>query len=634
MTASHSDHSYSDHAVHAVHGGHDIHGYQDLHQHDNNEEALSPSDGYFRGSQFSPSSHRHGEASHPGVPSVPNVLVEDPSASAAAHSKPLPDPHHRHHHHNHHRQPDAPPAYAPANPSTPRSPYQTFPDSPARRSDSSESRIGFVPEEQRRLLSFPWEPESMSGGVPGDYGARRRRWLQWLTWRNVRRKVTTILGVLVIISIIAVILQVSLGFSEEEQPGFLDPPSGDLVWSPSKQCGVNSHRLPKLNSRVDFSAGRNLSILQDIRSSLGRQPRVSGKLILVPTAHGDESSGEVEVEILSNYREGDASVAASIISHDEETQAFTVTVPPSAVWDWTFSPCMQIRIAVRVSPDAVLDTLDVRLAHLNVILLPGLALNTSDVITIATTAGHVKAPTTPETKGEDAYDLGSRRIDISTVSGNVAGWYPLYDLLRIRTQSGSINVDVGHKPAARDDPDAAATLQFTTSSGSISASAAGLDFPPRDYVTTIKALSGQITANLPFSSQGRFESVNGQLHLTLHPVLLPDTGAKLVTSSTNGQTNVALKDPQWVRGQSSRALSNLRSDHDSVSGGMTLRYPASWEGTFRAEAVSGTQSFRGDGLHVHKEYGLVGHVLEGYKGEGDSYLNVYSVSGNQNFVVG
>lgn len=651
--------------MHAEHS-HDYHhsdaGYEHRHEHEydnaaDHSEALSPSDGYFHASDSSyhassSVSRRHEADSYPGVPSVPNVLVEDPShpyPSAASHSKPLPHHHHHHnHHHNHHHShtpyEDVPPAYEPSGPTSPTG-YQTIISSREVNSDDSASsmRGASVPGERRSLLARPRAPESMSSGVPRDE-ERRSRWPSWLTWSAIRRRLATILGVLVIFSIVVVILHATLGSSKEMEPQPDDLwqwPSGDLTWSPSNQCHDNPHRLPKVTGRVAFSSGRNLTIVQDQSSRPTRHPHVSGELILKPAAGDDKSSGEIVVEAISNYYKLDDISSATIVKHDEEAQAFTVTVPPATGWDWdapTLSPCIQIRITVLVPPRAVLDNLDIRLTHLNVDILPGVHLTTAALSSLSSTSGHIRAPAE-----EDAYRLDGRHIDISTTSGSVVGWFPLYDLLRIRSQSGSINIKIGPKPVSDSDPDAAASLQLSTVSGSITASAsaaaaAALRFPPREYVDSVSTVSGSIRAELPFSSLGRIESKNGFLSLTLWPVLDPEAKARLTTSSINGYTDLVLKPPQWTTttttGGGGPALGHLRSDHSSVSGSISLRYPAAWEGTVKADTVSGRQSFRGDGLHVYKEDKLVGSALEGYKGEGDSFLTVHSVAGSQDFVVG
>lgn len=246
--------------------------YSALDDSDNEQEdALSPADGYFHASssldaasssqqEFSGQSWYHHH--HSSVPSVPNVLVEDPTqrdndANAKAReaeeerrlnsqqerssspstayqssaSRPsLPAHHHRRSveddshlysspsrstptlpYSSHHTSPietrpsfhptpsDAPPAYSPRSPTSPASPTSGGIGYQTFGPSSQPDNMG-VAEEQQRLL--PREPESM-GGRPGGYHLSwwQRFKLNWCngTWR---RRVKTLVGVLVILSIV------------------------------------------------------------------------------------------------------------------------------------------------------------------------------------------------------------------------------------------------------------------------------------------------------------------------------------------------------------------------------------------------------------------------------------------------
>lgn len=603
--------------------------------------------------------HRHHRESQQPII---NVMIQDPhnrqqpSASAAAHSTPLlhhpyqdnPEQHVHHYHHHHHHNKDAPPTYTqPSHSSPPSGGYQTMPVNEGNNnsliSERTSAFLGLLPEEQRRLLPQSWLPESMrgnNGGPPGDGGnwdsCCGHRWPNWVG--AIRRKAMAVLGVLVTATCVVIVADAALG--SVQNGSLLPPATGPMVWSHVGQCGVKPHRQPKLNSQVNFSQGRNLSIVQDINWSPERQPFVSGELVFKPATGDDKSAGQVEIEIMSNYKHDDVTVA-SVIHHDEDEQAFTVTAPPAGSWDSSvtaLSPCMQMRITVLVPPKGALDTLAVNLTDLDVDILPKVQLGASATTSIHTTVGSVRAAVAAAASKADPYELGSRVIDIWTTSGSVTGWYPLYDLLRIRTVSGNVDVDVDHKPASGSDSESTATLHMSTASGSIKAvAAAWAAFPPRDYVTNLFTNSGSIQATLPFSSLGRFETINGLMNLKLLPVLTHGTKPELTTSSTNGQTNVALQNPLWTgkdADSSSSGLTNLHSDHSTISGGVAIRYPSSWEGTVKAVSISGSQSISGDGLQIYKQGGFVEHVVEGRKGDGDSYVNMHSVSGSQSFYVG
>lgn len=476
---------------------------------------------------------------------------------------------------------------------------------------------------------------------------------------------------------------------------------GDLYWSPPTNCYDSPHSFPKINNRVDFYPGHNLSIIQNIESRdgshSGRQPHVGGELILKPTDENNyQESGQIEIEVTSNHPD-----LQVLFAYDEHAQEFVVTVPRSVEWDVSsLSPCIQIRITVWVPPRAALDALNVELVHLDVKIVQGLRLSTERAVYIATAVGKISAPTISD--GQDSpipYELNARQIEITSVSDTISGWYPLYDLLRIRSASGDVKVDIGPKAVLLEDP-RPATLEIYTVSGVVAATTLGMrsELPPRDYVAVVETVSGDVRAELPFTSQGRFVSQSGKLDLTLRPVLDVEAAlyaekTQLITDTKSGDTNVTVQTPLWTSiarsspvfperpnepieivpigdddpyliihpdlseeqednndddddeqqtsnhatrdyNNSPPPLSSLRSEHSSVSGHIVLRYPSAWEGKLRADSISGSQSFRGDGLHVFKKLSGLAHVLEGYKGHGNSYLSVHTISGGEDFVVG
>lgn len=417
-----------------------------------------------------------------------------------------------------------------------------------------------------------------------------------------------------------------------------------MEWSPHGQCYNRPYTFPKITKKIDFISSKSLSVTQSIEVDVGpphgRQPHVFGELIIKPTEDPNaQSSGQLDVEVISN----DESLEAQF-TYDDGAQKYTVTVPGSVDWRVSnLSPCIQIRITVWAPPEAVLDMLDVQLVHLDVDIRDGVQLDAALGAAIRSASGKVNAPTHP-------HEFRSRNIEITTVSGDVQGWYPLYDLLRVRSESGTIKVDIGHKTASSDHPQPA-ILHLTTVSGDVTATGTdmGDSIPARDYMTTISTVSGTVKAKVPFSSIGKFDTKSADFDLDLTPVL--DQGGrpgkpKLTTKTVSGTTKVVLRSPLWVNLAAtssseeqqhvmdvSRTLANLHSDHSSMSGDIKLRYPSAWEGMFYADSMSGSQTFRGDGVHVDRKHGWVNKVVEGHKGSGKSELKVHSISGSEDFLV-
>ncbi|KAH6605021.1 hypothetical protein Trco_006728 [Trichoderma cornu-damae] len=637
---------------------------------DEQDDALSPADGYFHASSSGldesttsssarPVQHHHHYHHHhhqqqrqlSSVPFVPNVMVEDPTlredqaaakareaeeerlinSAAAGRSSPLDDsqPHHRttpfahgqtglyhsshsqvttypqaqalahshsasasasasasssappssNHHHRRsiddeisffqpasaagqaasrytvHRQADAPPAYSPSASSPPplSSSYQTF--TPPQTATQSEA-MG-LPDENHSLL--PRQPESM-GGAP--VGSREPLWrrIQTSTGSSTtRRKVRTVLGVLVILSIIMALFGGSLGVHNRKKPGIIDkspvkaPPHDSppgMSWPPNNGCLGEPRKSSKINEAISFGNGKRLSIVQTIErdggNRRGRTPHVYGEVVLQPV--DASSAGNIVLEVIANDQ--DLHVASEF---DKVGQRFQVVIPRLVDWsEPRWQPCIQVRITVLIPREAQLESLYVEAVHLHVAIKDGLVLSSATDAQIKTVSGDV---TTGRTSGGVApYTLASRSIVIDTVSGDVAGWFPLYDLLKIHTVSGQIKVDIAPKPSSDKRPEQA-VLNIESVSGGIKAlEPVSNDYgnsrddmlPPRDYVVGLSSGSGHITADLAFTSKAKIETVSGNQNLKLLPVF--GSGSlepALSTSAKSGQTTLTVFEPLW-----------------------------------------------------------------------------------------
>nr|KMM73194.1 hypothetical protein CPAG_09483 [Coccidioides posadasii RMSCC 3488] len=188
---------------------------------------------------------------------------------------------------------------------------------------------------------------------------------------------------------------------------------------------------------------------------------------------------------------------------------------------------------------------------------------------------------------EDGYHDGSgdgptpgREIKIRRRSTGIAGKYPLYDLLSLRTRSGSIAVVIDPQPADPNDPDKPARVDISSRSGSVLVqfrmpehegwyNYAEFDddmkdlkaelgsirdegrarwtksrpmrshstrkskwnahstkklttLPPRPYEIKITTRSGSITANVAFSTGAKISSRSGNINARLTPLVFQD----------------------------------------------------------------------------------------------------------------
>ncbi|UKZ56488.1 hypothetical protein TrVGV298_010325 [Trichoderma virens] len=565
-----------------------------------------------------------------------------------------------------------------------------------------------VPEENQSLL--PRQPESMGGAVNGAREPLFRR-IRNSTTSTTRKKIRTVLGVLVILSIIVALFGGTIGVVDSpKKPGIIDkspvkaPPTNNpppnMSWPPrnSRNCLGEPHKSSKINEVISFGHGKKLSIVQTVERENGnrpgniRTPNVYGEVILQPV--DTTSTGTIQLEIMTN----DETLRVDV-EFRKRDQQFQVIVPRWTDWsEPNWQPCILLRITVSIPREAELESLLVDSLHLDVAVRDGLVLSSATDAQIKTVAGDV---TTGRVSGDVApYTLASRSIIVETVSGDVAGWFPLYDLLKIHTVSGEIKTDITPKPSSDKKPEQA-VLNVDSVSGNIKITEpVGYEhdtkreekFPPRDYVVTVSSASGDIQADLAFTSTAKFETVSGDQKIKLLPVFGSGSSAQpsISTDTKSGQTTFNVFEPLWkhfaasighydplappVGGEDDtdsdepwiiihpdeqlsklppppymdikpsmaangggddeqHGLTDIKSHHASISGDFKIHYPASWEGKFSLTTFSGSQDIRGDDLHYKRTGGIIKRI-EGTKGNGRSSLTVDSMSGREELVFG
>jgi hypothetical protein len=291
------------------------------------------------------------------------------------------------------------------------------------------------------------------------------------------------------------------------------------------------------------------------------------------------------------------------------------------------------------------------------------------------------------------YPLDSRHITVETVSGNIKGIYPLYDYLKLGSQSGNIAVGVYPQPVLPSAP-ASADLEVSTSSGDIQvnlpAQIPRYSPPPRDYVTRVASMSGDISGIYFLGSIGSFKSTSGDMTgVKILPVIQyspstdPDDApsTQFDTWSVSGDHSFEILDPTFIsllpsnkpdqrsspepyipigdddpyhllppdlnedvdleerRVRATKKWRTLKASHQSSSADISVHYPLAWEGTVSGKTVSGGIEVDGEGLKIitykkgwaYKE--LVAGKGVNKKGEGSS-SGMINISGDLNFTVG
>lgn len=417
-------------------------------------------------------------------------------------------------------------------------------------------------------------------------------------------------------------------------------------------------------------------------------PHVYGEVILQPV--DASSAGDIQLDITTN----DQNLHVNV-DFNKRDQRFQVIIPRWVDWsEPSWQPCVQVRITVSIPREAQLESLLVDALQLDVTVRDGLVLSSATDAQIKTVAGDVN---TGRLSGEVApYTLASRSIIIETVSGDVAGWFPLYDLLKIHTVSGEVKADLTPKPSSDQKPEQA-LLNIDSISGDIKVTEAvgyghtdkrNDKFPPRDYVVDVSSASGDILAELAFTSTAKFETVSGDQKVKLLPVFGSSSSAPFLSTDTkSGQTTLTVLEPLWKNsaasighydplappvsdgdkdneepwiiihpdeqpsklppppymdikpsmaangGDEEHGLINLKSHHASISGDFRLNYPSSWEGKLSMTTFSGSQDIRGKDLDYRRSGGIIKRI-DGTKGNGKSDLTVESMSGREELVFG
>ncbi|KAI1171163.1 hypothetical protein F4777DRAFT_566326 [Nemania sp. FL0916] len=255
-----------------------------------------------------------------------------------------------------------------------------------------------------------------------------------------------------------------------------------------------------------------------------------------------------------------------------------------------------------------------------------------------------------------------RHIVLRSSSKSISGSYPLYDLLSISTQSGSISVSVTPHSASSESPTQPASLELKSHSGSVHATflepfaehhvgshgtawkslplhlstsgtgdnldstkydardgwdsnlkpsdndgsgniAQQYGMPAREYITSVSTWSASISGSFPLGSRTSLDSHSGSIGgVELVVVPINTSGPrKLRTVSVDGMQSIRIVDYDYRAASKTAWWKGMVSEHRSQSGSINVEYPDSWEGTIEVEAQSGSISVVGRGVVILRE---------------------------------
>ncbi|KAG6065058.1 hypothetical protein E4U32_007812 [Claviceps aff. humidiphila group G2b] len=409
-------------------------------------------------------------------------------------------------------------------------------------------------------------------------------------------------------------------------------------------------RPPRSMSTLDvpdiiFDSEHTLSIEQRLTSDGrlgGRTVQVFGRLEI---RSSDEYSNTGHIEIECGSEDATLTAATSVKKSDQ--QDILISTPSTVHW-WERrgpEPFVTIHIIVYVPIGGNIKALALTVDSLNVSIAEGLNLNAAESMTITTTSGIVNAPSLKSNaRGQIPHCLKSRHIVVQTVSGNVEGWLPLHHLLKVKSMSGNLSIDVG-LDSVYPNSDTCAKLMVESISGKVVVRepyvfyaqvnkqwkmSEGKNIPPsRNYVVTVVTASGDIDAQVAVTSRANIHSASGNLRLEV--VVVPGDGREcsLMTDIKSGSTEVFVVKSHY----GANGANGLRSRHQSMSGRIRVNYPDDWTGKFDAATVCGTILVNGKNMKIMRASHGVPKTLEGVRGDGPTYTSAVGMNSTAGDVV-
>ncbi|KAK3174131.1 hypothetical protein OEA41_001375 [Lepraria neglecta] len=285
-------------------------------------------------------------------------------------------------------------------------------------------------------------------------------------------------------------------------------------------------------------------------------------------------------------------------------------------------PCIYISATIWIAPGTTLETFGIDAETLSVNFFPGLdyAITQSTEISVYSASLSIKANNAPS-----KLTISSRETTIDISSGSVTGSYPLYDLLSIHTDSGSIDITIDPKEASKESVKPA-ILRLTSNSGSVRAVTSTATVPKRDYRADVYTSSGSIDVALLHGLRTSLRSINGRITADLYPFGDNNTRTDIESHCTSGSTDITLHSSL---SHPSAPLKKLFAYYGSTSGSLDLKYPAQWEGIVVGTTLSGGINIDWPGLRIVKDgkKGWLKRKIVGVKGNGEGKLVFSDSSG-------
>lgn len=454
----------------------------------------------------------------------------------------------------------------------------------------------------------------------------------------------------------------------DTEPISLSSPEAPLSWKPPPElnCRNTPYRLAEAAYEVSLSQDSSVNIIEegwsnDAGDTDGRTGvTIFGDVIIRTTRPGAGPS--VSIDGFSN----DPRISPQLnIRSGHVTQSFYLT-GPSPVLNWpddTSSPCYQGHIILWLPAGSVFQSTAVVSEHFNINIRNGLNISNSGGFIATLNSGDITAPDMVDTVGGPVspYRLQAPAYTVVSGLGNIRGWFPLYNRLRLLSVFGDVSALIGLKSVDLLT-DSSAQLETSSRRGNVNVTAVAPQqdssgrkdgkLPLRDYATVLNTRMGNITAKIPIGSRTEIETVSGHTDADLQPILGYTSrdwnrNPWLNTLSENGNTRIKIREPIWTdaikfpendypgRLMSSNGVAtekeswgNFESRHISSEGELQLTYPESWTGIINWQGTDTKgMSLFADSVTVLRQWGTAIKHIEARRGNGRSIVNIDTQGG-------
>ncbi|EME50029.1 hypothetical protein DOTSEDRAFT_68777 [Dothistroma septosporum NZE10] len=487
------------------------------------------------------------------------------------------------------------------------------------------------------IREYPSDEET--GLLTGSKGNKRQR--SWLLCRG-RQSICNIFVLVLVVIIVLLTLGTSNNASENDSsgdpgnggnspispPGPHLPPEAPFPTSPECQYEYCSETTP-----FSFLSVSNFSFMELMESPDWISGGIRGTVNVQP---GRQDQGEdIRVSLTHATTIPRIWLASNLVKTKDSLllQLPNLKKPQAG---YSARPCMWVYVKIEVRAGVRLENWELVTGNLDINIEDGLfrrhegaedlsVLDIGASSTLSAIRGNMEA----------AY-WSSRETRIDVISGSIKGEFALRDLLSLKSQSGSINVDVDPREADLDRPRPAEYVTQSQSGSIKTRFPSSGAIAKREYITRVEGQSSSLSGSYILGALSSFHTASGSIDLDLLPRFDREQPLTLRTDTRSGHTKIKVLTPQDYHGE---PWSAAHTSHKttSTSGSIDVVYPQEWSGYIEGQSISGSIDVTGKDVEIvsDEHRGPVFRHLLARKGvDGQGLIGLKSTSGSLNVRVG